>query len=81
MLGAPLTRRDVAMILDQFKLTDKVAIVTGGAGHGFMQRMARHGIRVLATSETDIPNALGRISAGEPLPEAAPHEHCQTSPP
>jgi predicted Fe-Mo cluster-binding NifX family protein len=51
------------------------AIVTGGAGHGFMQRMARHGIRVLATSETDIPNALGRISAGEPLPEAAPHEH------
>jgi predicted Fe-Mo cluster-binding NifX family protein len=51
------------------------AIVTAGAGHGFMQRMARQGIRVLATSETDIAGALARVAAGEPLPAPLPHEH------
>jgi predicted Fe-Mo cluster-binding NifX family protein len=51
------------------------AVVTASAGAGFVQRMARHGIKVLATSETDIGSALARVSAGKPLPAAAPHAH------
>ncbi len=51
------------------------AIITGGAGHGFMQRMARQGIQVLPTAETDINAALTAVAAGQPLPPAAPHEH------
>jgi predicted Fe-Mo cluster-binding NifX family protein len=51
------------------------AIVTGGAGSGFIQRMSRQGIQVLATSETEIVAALSAIAAGEPLPAAAPHDH------
>lgn len=51
------------------------AIVTGGAGDGFRQRMARQGIDVLATSETDIASTLEALSAGRALPAAAPHEH------
>lgn len=50
------------------------ALVTQGAGQGFVQRMARHGIRVHATSETDPLTAVARILAGEPLPEAPPHD-------
>jgi predicted Fe-Mo cluster-binding NifX family protein len=51
------------------------AIVTGGAGNGFVQRMARHGIRVVATGETEIPAALDALANGRPLPPAGPHEH------
>lgn len=50
------------------------AIVTGGAGGGFVQRMARQRIQVLATGETDIAAALTAIAAGQPLPAAAPHD-------
>lgn len=50
-------------------------IVTGGAGAGFMQRMARQGIEVLATAETDINEVLRALATGTPLPAAAPHEH------
>jgi predicted Fe-Mo cluster-binding NifX family protein len=50
-------------------------IVTGGAGNGFRQRMARQGINVLATSETDIASALEALAAGRALPVAEPHEH------
>jgi predicted Fe-Mo cluster-binding NifX family protein len=53
------------------------AIVTASAGAGFMQRMARQGIRVLTTAETDIDAALAAIGAGQPLPAAAPHDHHQ----
>jgi predicted Fe-Mo cluster-binding NifX family protein len=51
------------------------AIITGGAGGGFIHRMARQGIEVLATGETDIGVALAALAAGQPLPPAAPHEH------
>ena len=51
------------------------AILTGGAGDRFNQRMARQGIQVLATGETDIEAALNALAAGQPLPSAAPHEH------
>ena len=50
-------------------------IVTGGAGAGFMNRVGRRGIRVVATAETNIPAALSAIANDRPLPAAAPHEH------
>ena len=50
------------------------ALVTQGAGQGFVQRMAQGGIRVYATSESDPLAAVARVAAGEPLPAAAPHE-------
>lgn len=51
------------------------AILTGGAGQGFIERMARHGIRVYATSEQDPISALDNILAGRPLPAPEPHGH------
>jgi predicted Fe-Mo cluster-binding NifX family protein len=51
------------------------AILTGGAGTNFVQRMARHNINVITTAETEIGQALTKLAAGEPLPEAPPHEH------
>jgi predicted Fe-Mo cluster-binding NifX family protein len=51
------------------------AILTQGAGHGFVQRMARHGIQVHTTSATDPIAAVTALLAGQPLPAAAPHEH------
>ncbi|MFP4247019.1 MAG: NifB/NifX family molybdenum-iron cluster-binding protein [Halochromatium sp.] len=51
------------------------AILTGGAGGPFVQRMNREGIEVITTSETDIAAALRAIASDEALPPAAPHEH------
>jgi len=51
------------------------AIITGGAGHGFVQRLARFGVRVLPTAEVDIAAALSLLAAGEPLPAPLPHTH------
>jgi predicted Fe-Mo cluster-binding NifX family protein len=50
-------------------------IVTQGAGNGFLQRMARHGIQVYTTSATDPVQAVSAILAGQPLPAAPPHTH------
>lgn len=58
--------------LFELNLTD---IVTQGAGQGFLQRMARHGIAVHATSATDPVTAVGAILKGQPLPAAVPHTH------
>lgn len=51
------------------------AIVTQGAGQGFIQRMARHGIQVHTTSATDPLGAVTAILGGESLPPALPHDH------
>lgn len=51
------------------------ALVTQGAGQGFMQRMAQHGITVHTTSESDPLRAISRLVAGTPLPAALPHDH------
>lgn len=51
------------------------AILTGGAGERFCERMAEPGIQVMMTAETDIASALAAIASGQPLPPAAPHEH------
>ncbi len=63
--------------LFELKLT---AIVTQGAGHGFVQRMAGHGIQVLTTSATDPLQAVAAILGGQPLPAAAPHTHDDSHP-
>jgi predicted Fe-Mo cluster-binding NifX family protein len=51
------------------------AVVTQGAGGGFVQRMARHGIQVHTTSASDPVAAVTALIRGEPLPAAAPHVH------
>ncbi|MBK1718312.1 NifB/NifX family molybdenum-iron cluster-binding protein [Thiocystis violacea] len=50
------------------------AILTQGAGRGFVERLARHGIAVHATSATDPLSAAADLAAGRPLPVAAPHD-------
>lgn len=50
-------------------------LLTGGCGDNFVTRMARRGIRVVATGETDPVTAARLVSTGQPLPPPAPHEH------
>lgn len=50
------------------------ALITAGAGQGFRNRLARRGIRVLATSETDPVTAV-RLFREDRLPAAAPEDH------
>ena len=49
------------------------AIVTQGAGQGFIQSLSRHGIQVHITSATDPFDAINSIAKGRPLPVAEPH--------
>ena len=51
------------------------ALITQSAGAGFMQRMARHGIAVHATSESDPRRAVALLASGAALAAAPPHEH------
>lgn len=51
------------------------ALVTAGCGAGFTQRLARNGVRVVVTSETDPATAAAAVAAGRHLPPAAPQEH------
>ena len=50
-------------------------LVTGSSGQGFINRMAQHGVEVIATQETDPYKAAECLFAGEKLPPAAPHTH------
>ena len=47
-------------------------LITGGCGAGFIQRMARHGVRVWVTTETDPQKAVAILAAGEELPAPSP---------
>jgi predicted Fe-Mo cluster-binding NifX family protein len=49
-------------------------VVTGGAGTGFVRRLAAHGVRVVVTSETDPGTAVEAVLMGRELPPAAPHD-------
>lgn len=49
-------------------------LITGSCGDHFVARLARRGIRVVATGETDPATAARLVSTGEPLPPPAPHE-------
>ncbi len=51
------------------------ALLTGSCGQGFINRMARAGVEVIATAETDPLKAVMDYLQGRPLPPPAPHEH------
>jgi hypothetical protein len=51
------------------------ALITQGHGQGFGQRLARHGVRVVATSASDPLAAVTALAAGEPLAAPLPHDH------
>jgi len=51
------------------------ALVTQGAGQGFVQRMGRQGIAVHVTSESDPRHAVTLVAAGRPLAPGLPHDH------
>ncbi len=50
-------------------------VITAGCGQGFVQSLARHGVRVVATSESDPLAALSAVVTGQELPPAIPHAH------
>lgn len=50
-------------------------LITGGAGEGFVRRLAARGVRVITTSETDPLRAVSSVLSGDSLPAAAPHSH------
>ena len=50
-------------------------LISSSCGQGFMQRMAAHGVQVIATSEVDPFRAAEALYSGESLPPAVPHEH------
>lgn len=50
-------------------------LITQSAGQGLVQRLSRHGIRVLVTSESDPVPAVSRVAAGVPLAPGLPHDH------
>ncbi len=49
-------------------------LITGGCGPGFVQRLARHGVQVWVTTETDPQKAVSILAAGGklPMPEQKP---------
>lgn len=49
-------------------------LITGGSGDGFVRRMARRGVRVVATAETDPEAAVHAFLAGC-LKSPAPNDH------
>ena len=51
------------------------ALITQGAGQGFVQRLNRQGIRVFVTSESDPVQAASRVAAGVALAPGLPHDH------
>lgn len=63
---------------DDHPIFDLDLLICGGSGEGFVRRLASHGVKVIATSETDPLTAVRRVIAGEPLPPALPHDHNHT---
>jgi predicted Fe-Mo cluster-binding NifX family protein len=51
------------------------AVITASCGSGFVQRLGRRGVKVVATSEQDPAAAAAALAAGRPLPAADPHDH------
>jgi predicted Fe-Mo cluster-binding NifX family protein len=60
---------------DDHPLFDLDVLITQGHGQGFAQRLARHGVRVIATAASDPLAAAAAVAAGEALPEPLPHDH------
>lgn len=62
---------------DHHPIYDMDVLITGGAGEGFIQRLAGRGVRVATTSETDPEVGVHAFLAGclkAPRPHA-PHDH------
>jgi predicted Fe-Mo cluster-binding NifX family protein len=56
-------------------LFDVDVLITGGHGEHFAERLARYGVTVIATSESDPQSAAAAYLAGKTLPPPAPHRH------
>jgi hypothetical protein len=50
------------------------ALITQGHGQGFAQRLARYGVRVVATAASDPLAAAAALAAGDVLPAPPPHD-------
>jgi len=50
-------------------------LLTAGAGDGFVMRMARRGIRVILTGESDPVQAIRGCFTGQLKPPSAPDDH------
>lgn len=59
---------------DQHPLYAMDVIIVGGAGQGFVRRLASQGVRVIVTSESDPRRAADAVLAGRDLPPALPHD-------
>lgn len=55
-------------------LDEVEVLIAGGAGGGFVARMARRGVTTVITSETDPAKAVADYLSGK-LAGAAPHDH------
>jgi len=51
------------------------ALLTESCGAGFIQRLSRHGVRVIATSASDPLAAATALASGQTLPAPLPHDH------
>lgn len=79
---AEITRLDLPMAMAFHGFDDRLqhpldgvdVLITSGAGKGFVMRMARRGIRVVRTGETDPIAAVRGCLAGN-LKPPAPHDH------
>ena len=58
-------------------IDDLNVLVTGSCGEGFIQKLARRGIKVIVTGETDPMKAVKAVVTGEELapPIAENHDH------
>ncbi|OGT88725.1 MAG: nitrogen fixation protein [Gammaproteobacteria bacterium RIFOXYA12_FULL_61_12] len=50
-------------------------VITASCGQGFVNRLAAHGVKVIATSEKDPIRAAKAVIAGIDLPPPDPHDH------
>jgi predicted Fe-Mo cluster-binding NifX family protein len=50
-------------------------LITASCGGGFIRKMAKRGVDVIQTAETDPVSAVTRLMSGLPLKPPLPHEH------
>ena len=50
-------------------------LFTGGCGMGFINRLAQHNVKVVATGETSPTETIEKLLKGEAILAPQPHEH------
>jgi predicted Fe-Mo cluster-binding NifX family protein len=50
-------------------------LITASSGQGFIQRLARAGVKVIVTGEQNPLTAVQAVKEGEPLAPPKPHNH------